>query len=195
MTDPIYGDNPIDPEQRWWDTMRPPLVNDAEMLVWKEVLTEAMLEVAESSWLVRWRTKSVVTAVGIHLDAKGKDLGFLRPDGWDDERYQNALIPIDGISFGVRTPSATADLAAGLVDGAQTWGMAVADPMTYVVSFFGITSDEALTYFSVLNLGRPKAVRMALVYSASAEADVFFLDSSLLDGPDILADSLFSEDF
>jgi hypothetical protein len=195
MTDPIYGDTPLDPEQRWWDTMRPPLVNDPEMLAWKEVITAAMLELNQSSWLVRWRTKSVVTAEGIHLDAKGRDLRFLRPDGWDDDRYRNVLIPLDGIAFGGRPPSATAELAEGLVDGAQTWELATADPMTYIVRFFGITADEALTYFSVLNLARPKAVRMVLEHSTEVAADVFELDSSLLDGTDVLMSSTFSEDY
>lgn len=194
MTDPIYGDSPIDIDQRWWESMRPPLVNDPEIVAWQAVIKGVFGEIAASAWLVRWRTKSVYTALGVHLDAKGRDLNFIRPDSWDDDRYSSALIPIEGAAFGIRPPSATAALAEGLVTGTQAWEMITADPLTYVVVFYELTVDESLTYFTVLNLARPRGVRFVLVYSPEAKADVFVLDDSLLDGPDILALSLFSED-
>lgn len=187
MTDPIYGDNPVDPDYRWWQTMRPPLVNDPEIEVWRNVIGGAVGDLLESSWSVRWRTGSVMTALGVHLDALGDDLGFPRPDGWDADRYRAALIPIEGAAGTRRTPAATKALAGGLADGSQTWLISQADPLTYVVYFFGVSDDEAMTYYSVLDRGRPTAVRMVLVYSPSAAEDVFTLDSSLLDGPDVLA--------
>lgn len=191
-TDSVYGENPLDPETRWDQTMRPPLVNDPEFQVWRTVIGAAVRELAESSWLVRWRTKSIVTALGAHLEAHGKGL-LLRPSGWSDERYRNVLIPIEGVFGTNRPPSATKALAAGLVNGAQTWKVTRADPLTYVVYFFELTENEAKTYFSVLSLGRPTAVRFVLVYSPEPESGTFILGSSLLGSGDVLAYSTFSD--
>jgi hypothetical protein len=188
--DPIYAQNPVDPNTRWFQTMRPPLVKDPEIQVWQAVLTAAVGELLASSWEVRWRVGSVLTAIGVHLDALGRDLGFLRPDGWSDERYQNVLVPIDGAVGTNRQPSVTKALAAGLVNGAQTWLLERPDPLTYVVYFFELTENEALTYFDVLYRGRPHGVRMVLVFSPEAAPDVFTLDESALDGPDVLAFTL-----
>lgn len=191
--DPLYAQSPLNPTLRWNQTMRPPLVNDPEMRVWRTVISACVGELAQSSWLVRWRTRSVVTAIGAHLDAFGKDLGSLRPDGWSDERFQNVLIPIEGGAQTNRPPSVTKALAAGLVNGDQTWLVVRPTALQYVVYFFSLTENEAKTYFNVLNLGRPTAVRLVLVYSPEAAPDVFTLDSSLLDGPDVLAFSSFSD--
>lgn len=193
MTDPVYGDNPLDPDARWYQTMRPPLVNDPEIQVWRVVIGAAVREMAESSWLVRWRTKSVASAEGVHLDAHGLDVGLMRPDGWDEQRYRNVLVPVVGAMSGNRPPSVTKALAAGLVHGGQTWKLSRPGALVYVVYFFGLTPNEALTYFDVLNLGRPTSVRLVLVYSPEAEADVFELDESELDGDDVLAYSAFSD--
>jgi hypothetical protein len=191
-TDSVYGESPLDQRARWDETMRPPLVNDPEFQVWRTVIGGAVAELAESSWRVRWRTKSIVTALGAHLEAHGKDL-LLRPDGWSDERYRNVLIPIEGVFGTNRPPSATKALAEGLVNGSQTWLVTRADPLTYIVYFFELTENEAKTYFSVLNLGRPTAVRFVLVYSPEPEAGTFIVDSSLVDGPDVVAFSTFSD--
>jgi hypothetical protein len=192
--DPIYGANPIDPEQRWWDTIRPPLANDPEIQVWQTVVSEIVNDLLESAWLVRWRCAGVLTAEGIHLDTFGRDLGFLRPDGWSDERYSAVLSPIEGVAFGIRVVPTTQQLAEGLVQVDQEWTIQDADPATYIITFLGVTADEALTYFSVLNLGRPKGVRMVMVHSPDPDA-VFILGSSLLGGPDVLAGAMFSEDY
>jgi len=192
MTDPIYGSSPVDAGERWDDTLRPCLRNDLEMQGWRTLIADAMDELAASQWAIHWRTKSPLTAQGIHLDARGLDLGILRPDGWDDERYQPVVAAVDGAVFSNRPSSVTATFASALVSGAQTWEMSTPAPLTYVVYFYGVTADEVQTYFTVLERGRPRGVRMILVYSPEPKDGVFVLDESELDGPDILALSLFS---
>jgi hypothetical protein len=186
--DPIYGSQPLDPSARWYETILPPLANDPETEIWRQVVSAMMLVLLESDWLVHWRTRSVVTALGVHLDALGRDLDFLHPDGWTEDRYRAALIPIVSASYGVRTPGVTAGLADGLAQPGQTWEMGQADALTYCVVFYGVTPDEAELYFHVIRRGKPEAVRFCLVYSGAPKAGTFILDSSLLDGPDLLAD-------
>lgn len=187
MTDPIYGDNPIDPDDAWYRSMRPPLVNDPEIDTWRRVNSAAMLEVLESSWLVRWRAKSPVTAEGVHLSAFGSALKFPRPDGWSDDRYQPVVVAIDGATLSGKQPQVTAALADALVDGVQTWEMLQPAPATYVVVFYSLSADEAQTYRDVLERGRKRGIRFLLIYSTVPKAGSFVLDVSLLDGPDILA--------
>lgn len=187
MTDPIYGDNPIDPDDAWYRSMRPPLVTDPEIDVWRRVITGAMLEVLESSWLVRWRAKSPVTAAGAHLDAFGSSLAFPRPDGWADTRYRPVVVAIDGATLSGKQPQVTSALADALVDGAQTWEMIAPAPASYVVVFYSLSSDEAQTYRDVLERGRKRGIRFLLLYSTVPKANAFVLDVSQLDGPDLLA--------
>lgn len=188
MTDPTYGDNPLDAELRWFQTMRPPLVNDPEIRAWQAVIKDSMGELAESSWSVRWRTKSASTAFGVHLDAKGADLGFLRPgvDPWDDDRYRATLLAIEGATIGNRPPSVTSALADALIQDGQTWEMTQADPLTYRVYMYGLTADDAVAYFDVLRLGKPTAIRLVMVHSTEPKAGTFVLDSTDMDGPDLL---------
>lgn len=185
--DPIYGSNPLDPEDTWYRSLRPPLVNDPEMGVWQAVIVAAMLELHESAWLVRWRCKSPVTAVGVHLSAFGAALDFPRPDGWSDDRYRPAVVAIDGATLAIKPPAVTAALADALVTGAQTWEMQQVAPLEYVVVFYSLPTAEASTYRAVLEYGRPPGVRLILIYSEVPKADTFVLDDSLLDGPDLLA--------
>jgi len=187
FVDPTYGANPIDLDLRWYQLIRPPLANDVETNAWRAVYTAAGQEILDSSWQVRWRCKSVSTALGVHLDALGSDY-LLRPDGWSDDRYRSAVVAIDGVAGAYRTPARTAALADGLEQAGQAWEMMQAAPAAYVVIFYAITADEALTYRDVMEWGRPKGVGFFMVYSTVAKADTFVLDVSLLDGPDLLAE-------
>ncbi len=186
FVDPIYGPNPIDLDLRWYQLIRPPLANDVETNAWRVTINGALQELLDSSWQVRGRCKSVTTALGVHLDALGSDY-LLRPDGWSDDRYRSAVMAIDGVAGAYRTPARTAALAEGLVQVGQTWEMDQAAPAAYVVVFYAITDDEAQTYRSVMEWGRPKGIGLFMVYSNVAKADAFVLDVSLLDGPDLLA--------
>jgi len=187
MPDPDYGPSPVDLDKRWYQTMRPPLVNDPEIEVWRAVVTGHFGQQADSAWSVRWRTNSVQTAVGVHLDALALDLGFLRPDGWSDDRFQAVAIAIDGAVLSNRPPSVTQALATALVQPGQTFELEQTASLVYVVTFYAITDDEALTYCSVLDYGRPKGVLAVCQWSNVAKAATFVLDVSLLDGSDVLA--------
>ena len=187
MSDPLYGDNPIDALDTWYRYSRPPLVNDAESSVWKTVIVAMMNDLLESSWLVRWRVGSPVTAEGIHLDAVGADFGLLRPDGWGDERWGPVLVAVDGAFISGRTPDVTAALADALEQPGQSWEMDRPGNLEYVVYFYGISADEAETYREILEFGRPKGVGFEFIWSNAPKADTFVLDDSLLDGPDVLA--------
>ena len=187
MTDPTYGDNPIDPGARWDQLMRPPLVNDDEVQALRTVVVAMMLELLESSWSVRWRVGSVLTSEGVHLDAVASDFKLLRPDGWSDDRWRAALIPIDAAFLSNRTVDGTKALAAGLAQPGQTWEIDRPGNLEYIVYFFGITADEAEIYREILEFGRPKGVGFTLVWSAVPKADTFVWDVSLYDGPDTRA--------
>jgi hypothetical protein len=187
MTDPTYGDNPIDVEDLWYRTMRPPLVNDPEINVWRQVVTEAAQEILDSSWLVRWRVGFMLTAEGVHLDAAYADIGLVRPDGWSDDRARPVGVAVEGAIGTGRGVDVTRAIADALEQPGQTWEMTRPAPATYVVLFYAITDDEAQTYRSFLEYGRKKGIRFLMVYSNAAKADTFTLDVSLLDGPNVLA--------
>jgi hypothetical protein len=193
VTDPIYGDNPIDVGLLWDSTFRPPLVNDAEMKVWRAVVVGAVDEKNESSWLIRWRVGSVLTAEGVHMDNLGDELKFPRPDGWDDDRYRAALVPIEGVVLTLKVPARTVALAAGLTDAQPGQSFKVAQLVdigaAYCVAFFGVSANEMQTYRVVMEYGRPKGVEMCLVFSPFPEDEVFTIEVSEIGGPDVIADA------
>lgn len=196
MTDPIYGDSPIDVGLLWDSTLRPPLVNDDEMKVWRAVVVGAVDEKNESSWLIRWRVGSVLTAEGVHLDNLGTELKFPRPDGWDDDRYRAALVPIEGVVLTLKVPSRTVALAAGLTDAQPGQSFKVAQLVdigaVYCVLLFGVDANEVQTYRTVLEYGRPKGVELCLLFTPAEEDEVLYLDGFMgatLDGPAVMIDS------
>lgn len=193
MIDPIYGDNPLDPVQRWNQLLRPPLVVDPEMEAWREVYAGVVSELLASSWLVRWRVGSVKTALGVHLENLGGELGFPKPDGWDDERYGPVVDAIEGVVLTPRTPPKTEALALSLTSTqvGQSFLLVDGDPLKYSVIFFGVTAQEAITYCNVLEYGRPKGVSKTCLFSPAAVEDVLFLDGfngATMDGPAVMVD-------
>lgn len=186
MTDPIYGDPPIDVVIEWSEGMWPALLVDPEILAWRATITDAITELVDSAWSVQWRCKSPATAIGIHLDAFGEGLEQPRPDGWDDDRYRPVVVALDGSTPGRRVVDTTIAIANALVFGSQAWELLEADPHTYVVFFFELPTAEAATYLAILDRGRPKGFRMILAYSEQPKAGAFVLDESDLDGPDVL---------
>jgi len=185
--DPVYGEFTIDTKDLWDRTFRPPLVMDPEGLVWREVVTGLFDDLLESQFMLRWRTRGIAGCEGIFLTAKGAELSWPRPDGWSDARYKPPVLAIDGGAFGRREPQATINLAEALVDGAQTVEVSHTDPLIYCVIYYSTTADEAELYLNALEFARPRGTTLCVIYSPVAKAGVFVLDTSLLDGPHVLA--------
>ena len=185
MTDPIYGDNPIDPGQLWDESIRPILALDPEWVYWRNVWEQIMLELLESQWLTRWR-RAVTTASGAQLDEREEEIGYLCPDGWTDDRCQAVLAAIFAASYIQPTTQIVYNLADALLDVGQSFHFAEEFPCTARFTFFETDADDAVSYASALDRARARGCQYFLVAHPGGGADPFIVDTSLVDGPDTI---------
>lgn len=190
MTDPVYGDNPIDPEQLWNETFRPALLQDPYWIARRNVLVQMVRDVLEALWLTRWRT-SVMTAEGVQLTERGAELQYLQPDGWTEGRYRNVLIALLPATFARLTPAVVGAVATALLDVGQSFTSVEYAPCSAEFTFLDTDAEDAIAYFTVLNeRARPKGCQYFLI-AHDGVAPPFTIDTSTIDGPDTLAE-LFS---
>lgn len=187
MTDPIYGDNPIDPVEGWNETFRPPLVQDPEWVVWRAVFTGLVAEHLESAWLTRWR-RSVLTAEGAQLAEHGAELGYPQPVGWTEDRYRAVLVALLPASFAQPTTEVVGDLAEALLDVGQSFTFTEEWPCSARFTFLETDADDATAYASALDRARPRGCQYFLVAHPGGGLSPFILGTSTLDGPDTLSD-------
>lgn len=187
-TDPVYGDNPLDPTEMWNETFRPPLVLDPEWLVWRDIWTAAQDEILASQWLTRWR-RSVPTAVGVQLETRGAELNYPQPDGWTTERYQAVLTALLAASWTQSQSDVVYNLATALLDDGQSFTFVEEFPSSARFTFLNTSADDAAAYISALDRARPKGSNYVLVaHPGGLGPDPFTIDTSTIDGPDTLAD-------
>lgn len=184
MTDPVFGDNPIDPVALWNDTFRPALLSDPEWQIWRAVMASMMGDLLESQWLTRWR-RSIMTAEGAQLQLWGGQLNYLQPMGWTEDRYRAVLIALLPASFGHPTTDVAFNLAEALLDVGQSFTAQEEWPATSRFTFLATDPNDAIAYLTALNRARASGHQYYLV--AHDGGDPFVLDTSLLDSPDTLA--------
>lgn len=190
MTDPVYGDNPIDPEQLWDETFRPALRDDPLWQARRAVFTTMVGHLLESLWLIRWRT-SVLTAEGYQLQTRGAELQYLQPDGWTEDRYRAVLVALLPATFARLTPAVVGAVATALLDVGQTFTSKEYAPCSAQFTYLNTDADDAIAYFTVLNdRARPKGCQYYLTAHDGVNPP-FTIDTSTIDGPDTLAE-LFS---
>jgi hypothetical protein len=190
VTDPIYGDNPIDPTQLWNETFRPPLLGVMPFVAVRDVFGQMMSDLLESLWLTRWR-RAVLTAEGYQLTERGEELAFLQPDGWTEDRYRDVLVALLPATFGRLTPQVVGNVATALLDVGQTFTMEEYAACSAEFVYYATSADDGQSYFSVLNgRARPKGCQYRLIAHDGVGAP-FTVDTSTIDGPDTLAE-LFS---
>ena len=186
MTDPIYGDHPLDPGEMWDATFPPPLVLDPEWVALRSVWVSAIADVLESQWLTRWRG-SVSTAEGIQLDTRGAEIVYPRPDGWTDARYQAVVSAMTPASFARQTSTVAYNLATALLDGAQTMTFTEQYPCSATFTFLETDADDATAYNYALDRARPRGCQFQLVAHPGGGLDPFTIGTSEIGGPDTLA--------
>ena len=182
MTDPIYGDNPIDPVALWNDTFRPTLVLINSHSGSRTVVSQMFDELLESQWLTRWRT-SLVTSEGAQLEIWGNQLGYIKPVGWTDDRYKAVLVALFHASFALDTPDVVFDLANALLDVGQTFTFDEFPPCTGRFTFYNTDPGEAVAYTSALNRARSNGHQYYVV-AHDGLTTPFVFGTSLFGGPD-----------
>lgn len=187
-TDPVYGNNPLDPGQMWDSTFRPILVLDPEWVIWRNVWEKLALEILESQWLTRWR-RAITTAKGAQLDERELEIGYLCPDGWIDERCQAVLSAIFAASYVIPTTETVYNLATALLDDGQSFTFEEEFPCSARFTYLNTPEDDAVSYFSALDRARARGCQYFLVaHPGGLGPDPFEIDTSTIDGPDTLAD-------
>lgn len=190
MTDPVYGDTPIDGGEIWDNSFPVPLAADPYWLGWRAVWDGAIDELAQSQWLTRWR-RSISSAEGQQLlDVGLGQVGYApKPDGWTDDRYRAVLGAIAAAQGGDESPAALVAIADALIVAPQTFTIEEQLPGTILFTFLDTDANDAAAYLAALEFGRPKGERLLLEYHPDA-LTMFTLDASLLDGADVLGDLL-----
>ncbi len=189
MTDPVYGDNPLDPEMRWEETILPAMSGDPEWTAIRNVTAEVQLEANESQWLTRWR-RAVTTAEGYQLDQRGEELRYIRPVGWTDDYYRAVLVALLPGIFGRATPGVVYGLCTALAVAPQTFTMEEPTHCTGLFTWLETSLDQALSISSALERIRPPGHRYFVIFFDGPGADAFTIDVSALDGPDLLAEMI-----
>lgn len=186
MTDPIFGDTPIDGGQTWDEVWLRPLYTDPYWIAWRNVWDAAMYEWAQSQWLTRWR-RSLVTAEGQQLIDRGFEIApnFPKPVGWTDERYRDVLIAMVPGVFATPTPAVLVGIATALLDGSQTFIAYDEPPLSQRVSFFDLPIDEATTYLAALSRARPNGGQIFVTAHPDALTTAT-IGTSTIGGPDTL---------
>lgn len=186
VTDPIYGDNPIDPGEQWDTAFRYPLQPDPIYTAIRNVWVGALLEALESQWLTRWR-RAVTTAVGAQLDVWGDQLDYIQPAGWTDDRYQAVLTALFPASFARLTPEVVFGLATALLDVGQSFTAVEEWPCAARFTYQETDADDAKAYISALDRARPRGSEYVLVAHPGGGDDPFIVGTSQVAGPDTLA--------
>jgi hypothetical protein len=189
MTDPVYGDNPIDTPQLWLGSIVPPLANDPEMEAWRVATATLFQAIAEDQWLTRWRT-AATTAEGVQLDELGEAVGYPRPDGYGDDRYRAILVALLPGIWQRPTPPVFAALLDALVVAPQTATMVEELPLAARFTFLETGTDDALNYFAALERIRPRGAQFFAVFEPPGGGDAFEIDTSTINGPDVIAQLL-----
>jgi hypothetical protein len=151
------------------------------------VVSNLFDELLISSFMIRWRTRGISGCTGVHLTAKGAELGVFRPDGWADSRYGPVVAAVKAAAFTRRPPSATIGVAGALLTGSQEFEVYSPDPLVYCVIFYEMNADEAEFAINALDYARPRGTTLFVIYSEVAKSGTFVLDTSELDGPHLLA--------
>lgn len=193
-SDPVYGDNPIDPLELWNATFRPPLIPDPYWTARRNVVTQMVRELLEAQWLTLWR-RSIVTAVGAQLEARGDELAYPQPVGWTDDRWRAVLIALLPASLARMSPEVVYDLATALLDTGQTFTALEEFPCSARFTYYETDQDDAIAYITALDRARPRGCQYYLVSHPGGGADPFTIDTSQIDGPDTLGDMWWTEDF
>ncbi|HUV48038.1 MAG TPA: hypothetical protein VMX11_03585 [Actinomycetes bacterium] len=188
MTDPVYGDNPIDPGEIWDASFRPVLVQDPTWVHWRNVVVAASIEYLDSQWSVRWR-RATTTATGKALDDRGLEVGLLRPAGWTDDRYRAVLVAILPGSFAVPTTEVAFNMATALLVPPQTVQFIEQYPNTATFEYTDATLDDAQSYLATLEYARPWGCQFALVYHPDVLTTAK-VGISTVGGPDTVAGRL-----
>ncbi len=182
MTDPIYGNSPLDVGAQWDGTWLTPLNTDPFWIGWRNVWVAALTEANESQWLMRWR-RAVTTAEGQQLIDRGLELGFApKPAGWTDERYRDVLVAIVPGAYATPTDKVYVGIADALTFGPQTFVFREELPLSMRVTFTDTSADEAINYRDALEYGRPHGSQFFIVSHRSA-ATTFRIGSSPIGGP------------
>lgn len=189
MTDPVYGDNPINPTQLWNGSFRPPLMQDPYWVARRNVFAQMMADLLEALWLTRWRI-AVMTAEGAQLTARGVELDYLQPDGWTEDRYRDVLVALLPATFARLTPAVVSGLAFALLDVGQSVTAVEYAPCSAHFTYLNTDADDGIAYFSALDRARPKGCQYYLTAHDGVNPP-FTIDTSTIDGPDTLAE-LFS---
>jgi len=191
VTDPVYGDNPLDPAELWNGSFSPALVADPEWAGWRAVVVQLLADFLESQWLTRWR-RALVTAEGEQLRVWGDQLSYIQPDGWADSRWRDVLIALLPASLLPPTPEVVGNLATALLDVGQSWTHVEEFPLSDRFTFLETDADDADAYLSALDRARPEGAQYYLVAHPGGGGDPFIIDSSLIDGPDTIGLMLWS---
>jgi hypothetical protein len=186
MTDPVYGDNPIDPGALWDGAIAPIFATEPSTVVTRNVWSAGVQALIDDEWLIRWRT-SATQAEGVQLDEHGNAINYPRPDGWTDDRYKPVVLALLPTVLGRITPPRVTDVAFALLDGIQTFTVVEPTHCTAVFTFLDTSLDDATAYASALNRARNKGTRYVITYHPGGGTGPFTLDVSTLDGPDTLA--------
>lgn len=191
MTDPIYGDSPLDPTEQWDETFIVPLWADPYWQAWRNVAAAMLEEANESQWLMRWR-RSLVTAEGQQLIDRGLELGFApKPAGWTDERYRDVLVAIFPGIYGTPTPAVEIGIANALIIPPQTFVAFEELPLSTRFEFTDTSADEGITYLTALDRGRPNGAQITVVSHPDA-ATQWTWGSSLWDSLDTFGSAVTS---
>lgn len=186
-TDPIYGDNPIDPAELWNATFRPPLIPDPYWTARRNVATQMLRDLLEAQWLTRWRT-AVLTAVGVQLETLGAELAYDQPVGWTEDRWRAVLVALLPASLARLTTDVVEALAKALLDTGQSVTAVEEAPCSARFTYLETSADDAGAYISALDRARPRGCQYHLVAHPGGGGDPFTIDTSEIDGPDTLAD-------
>jgi hypothetical protein len=186
VTDPIFGDTPLDGGQLWDQVWLRPLYTDPYWQGWRNVLAEALGEFYQSQWLMRWR-RALVFAEGTQLLERGFEIApnFPQPDGWNDERYRDVLIAMVPGVVATPTPAVLVGIAEALVEGGQTFVCYDEPPLSQRVSFFDVAIDDATNYLAALSRARPNGGQIFLTVHPDL-LTAFTIGTSTIGGFDTL---------
>lgn len=185
MTDPVYGDHPIDPQFLWDSTIRPSLAGIAVVRDLGVVWSQALAEILEADWLTRWR-RTLATAEGVQLDTWAATFSYLCPDGWSEDRCRAVLMAIVPAALATPTTARAFAVATAVLDVGQTVTYEDEFPCSGRFTFLDTSADDAISYVVALERARPRACQFFVVAHPGGGGPPFVINSSQISGLDTI---------
>ena len=163
MSDPLFGSPPQDLAALWDRLMNPAMLEDPEMLVWRQVVTELFQEHLEDLWAARWRAP-LPYALEPDLKNWQTELGFICPAGWDIERCRAVLLAIYSNAYSNPTSERVWALVEAVLDGQGQAYMREYYPLHSDFVLDGVDEETAISMATVLNRARARGIRYSVKY-------------------------------